>query len=81
MQNHYNLAYREEEREMFPTLARFGVGAIPWSPLARGLLTRPAAAQTETARAQGDWCVSLLLPLSLSPSFFPLSPSGNEARV
>ncbi|KAM5541918.1 hypothetical protein V8D89_004228 [Ganoderma adspersum] len=53
MQNHYNLAYREEEREMFPTLARFGVGAIPWSPLARGLLTRPAAAQT--VRAQGDW--------------------------
>lgn len=41
MQNHYNLAYREEEREMFPTLKLFGVGSTPWSPLARGFLTRP----------------------------------------
>jgi aryl-alcohol dehydrogenase-like predicted oxidoreductase len=41
MQNHYNLLYREEEREMMPTLAHFGVGSIPWSPLARGLVTRP----------------------------------------
>lgn len=41
MQNHYNLLYREEEREMMPTLKHFGVGAIPWSPLARGLTTRP----------------------------------------
>ncbi|KAG1872380.1 aryl-alcohol dehydrogenase [Suillus subalutaceus] len=39
MQNHHNLIYREEEREMFPTLKMFGVGCIPWSPLARGLLT------------------------------------------
>ena len=67
MQNHYNLAYREEEREMFPTLARFGVGAIPWSPLARGLLTRPAAAQSETVRARGDWCVSFFAVTRLSP--------------
>uniref|UniRef100_A0A5K1K6Q8 Cell surface hydrophobicity-associated protein n=1 Tax=Ganoderma boninense TaxID=34458 RepID=A0A5K1K6Q8_9APHY len=55
MQNHYNLAYREEERDMFPTLAQLGVGAIPWSPLARGLLTRPAAAAAQTTRGQGDW--------------------------
>ncbi|TFY73285.1 hypothetical protein EWM64_g10727 [Hericium alpestre] len=41
MQNHYNLLYREEEREMMPTLEHFGVGSIPWSPLARGQLTRP----------------------------------------
>lgn len=41
MQNHHSLVYREEEREMFPTLKHFGVGAVPWSPLARGLLTRP----------------------------------------
>ncbi|KAI9440513.1 aryl-alcohol dehydrogenase [Lactarius indigo] len=41
MQNHHSLVYREEEREMFPTLNHFGVGIIPWSPLARGLLTRP----------------------------------------
>jgi len=47
MQNHYNLAYREEEREMMPTLKMFGVGAIPWSPLARGLLTRPIGEQTK----------------------------------
>ena len=46
MQNHYNLIYREEEREMFPTLKQFDVGAIPWSPLARGLTTRPVGEQT-----------------------------------
>ena len=39
MQNHYNLAYREEEREMNPLCAAEGIGLIPWSPLARGLLT------------------------------------------
>lgn len=47
MQNHYSLIYREEEREMFPTLKLFGVGSIPWSPLARGLLTRPLTEQTK----------------------------------
>ncbi|TRM56994.1 NADP-dependent oxidoreductase domain-containing protein [Schizophyllum amplum] len=47
MQNHYSLAYREEEREMFPTLQSFGVGSIPWSPLARGRLTRPLNQQTK----------------------------------
>ena len=40
MQNHYNLLYREEEREMLPLCADQGVGVIPWSPLARGRLTR-----------------------------------------
>ena len=39
MQNHYNLVYREEEREMMPLCVDQGIGAIPWSPLARGLLT------------------------------------------
>ncbi|KAF6757308.1 NADP-dependent oxidoreductase domain-containing protein [Ephemerocybe angulata] len=52
MQNHYNLIYREEEREMFPTLKQFGVGSIPWSPLARGLLTRPF--KSETTRGNTD---------------------------
>ncbi|EMD34216.1 hypothetical protein CERSUDRAFT_117115 [Gelatoporia subvermispora B] len=47
MQNHHSLVYREEEREMFPTLKMFGVGAIPWSPLARGLLTRPLGQSTK----------------------------------
>jgi len=41
MQNHYNLIYREEEREMLPLCADQGVGVLPWSPLARGRLTRP----------------------------------------
>ena len=41
MQNHYNLIYREEEREMLPLCQDQGVGVIPWSPLARGRLTRP----------------------------------------
>ncbi|KAJ7814785.1 aryl-alcohol dehydrogenase [Mycena olivaceomarginata] len=50
MQNHHSLVYREEEREMFPTCKHFGVGIIPWSPLARGMLTRPITAQKDTSR-------------------------------
>ena len=41
MQNHYNLVYREEEREMLPLCREEGIGVIPWSPLARGYLARP----------------------------------------
>ena len=52
MQNHYNLIYREEEREMLPLCEDQGVGVIPWSPLARGRLTRPW--DTSTARAETD---------------------------
>ncbi|MEU1303779.1 aldo/keto reductase [Streptomyces shenzhenensis] len=47
MQNHYNLIYREEEREMLPLCADQGVGVLPWSPLARGRLTRDWGAVTE----------------------------------
>ncbi len=64
MQNHYNLAYREEEREMIPLCVSEGIGVIPWSPLARGFLTgnrkqgdnpkRPGAANAETSRAGTD---------------------------
>ncbi len=59
MQNHYNLLYREEEREMLPLCRAEGIGVIPWSPLARGLLTRPAvrhaaAADGPTERARTD---------------------------
>ncbi|KAF7333411.1 Aldo-ket-red domain-containing protein [Mycena venus] len=54
MQNHYSLLYREEEREMMPTLQHFGVGSIPWSPLARGALSRPLAQQQTTARGGSD---------------------------
>jgi len=49
MQNHYNLLYREEEREMLPLCADQGVGVIPWSPLARGRLTRDWDESTERA--------------------------------
>ncbi|MEI6496319.1 MAG: aldo/keto reductase [Actinomycetota bacterium] len=47
MQNHLNLLYREEEREMLPLCADQGVGVIPWSPLARGRLTRPLEVVTD----------------------------------
>jgi 1-deoxyxylulose-5-phosphate synthase len=51
MQNHYNLIYREEEREMVPLCVAEGVGLIPWSPLARGMLTRPRPADPKTVAA------------------------------
>jgi len=54
MQNHYNLLYREEEREMSPLCVDMGVGMLPWSPLARGLLTRPRADATSTVRGGSD---------------------------
>lgn len=54
MQNHYNLLYREEEREMIPLCRELGVGILPWSPLARGYLTRPPAEKEATARGGVD---------------------------
>jgi aryl-alcohol dehydrogenase-like predicted oxidoreductase len=56
MQNHYNLVYREEEREMIPLCLDQGVGVLPWSPLARGLLagTRGKGGQRHTIRAATD---------------------------
>jgi aryl-alcohol dehydrogenase (NADP+) len=56
MQNHYNLVYREEEREMLPLCAAEGIGVIPWSPLARGFLAgnRRVADKGETERARTD---------------------------
>jgi aryl-alcohol dehydrogenase-like predicted oxidoreductase len=56
MQNHYNLVYREEEREMIPQCLDQGVAVLPWSPLARGLLagTRTRAGERLTTRAQTD---------------------------
>jgi aryl-alcohol dehydrogenase (NADP+) len=56
MQNHYNLVYREEEREMIPLCIDQGVGVIPWSPLARGFLAgnRQAGGTGETLRAKTD---------------------------
>jgi 1-deoxyxylulose-5-phosphate synthase len=56
MQNHYNLVYREEEREMIPLCLDQGVGVIPWSPLARGLLAgnRERGGERRTVRADSD---------------------------
>jgi aryl-alcohol dehydrogenase-like predicted oxidoreductase len=53
MQNHYNLLYREEEREMLPLCRAEGIGIIPWSPLARGRLARPWQAE-KTKRFETD---------------------------
>jgi aryl-alcohol dehydrogenase-like predicted oxidoreductase len=52
MQNYVNLIYREEEREMLPLCRNQGVGVIPWSPLARGRLTR--APDVKTERSESD---------------------------
>jgi aryl-alcohol dehydrogenase-like predicted oxidoreductase len=54
MQNHYNLAYREEEREMIPLCLDLGVGVTPYSPLARGFLTRGSSGGVGTVRAGND---------------------------
>jgi len=56
MQNHYNLIYREEEREMIPLCIDQGVGVIPWSPLARGVLAgnRSRTGERHTTRANSD---------------------------
>jgi aryl-alcohol dehydrogenase (NADP+) len=56
MQNHYNLVYREEEREMIPLCLDQGVGLIPWSPMARGFFAgdRKRGGGGETARAKND---------------------------
>jgi aryl-alcohol dehydrogenase-like predicted oxidoreductase len=62
MQNHYNLVYREEEREMLPLCRDLGVGVIPWSPLARGLLAgnRRRGGEKLTTRARTDQFGDLL---------------------
>lgn len=56
MQNHYNLVYREEEREMLPLCRAEGIGVIPWSPLARGFLAgnRQKETKGDTRRAKTD---------------------------
>jgi aryl-alcohol dehydrogenase-like predicted oxidoreductase len=55
MQDHYNLVYREEEREMIPLCLEEGLGLIPWSPLARGRLARTTPSPSQgTTRADND---------------------------
>jgi aryl-alcohol dehydrogenase-like predicted oxidoreductase len=60
MQNHYNLLYREEEREMLGLCAAEGIGVLPWSPLARGRLTRPWETKPSTDRAATDEMIGKL---------------------
>ncbi|KAJ6591340.1 Aldo/keto reductase [Mycena sp. CBHHK59/15] len=67
-----SLLYREEEREMMPTLKHFGMGSIPWSPLARGALTRPYTDSDKTLRQSSD---------EVPPDAYFLLGSGNKAVV
>lgn len=62
MQNHYNLIYREEEREMIPVCKESGVALLPWSPLARGFLagSRDQQRQGDTVRSKSDDIASML---------------------
>ncbi len=62
MQDHYNLLYREEEREMIGLCAAEGIGVIPWSPLARGRLARPWDQRDGTERAETDEFGKTLYP-------------------
>jgi aryl-alcohol dehydrogenase-like predicted oxidoreductase len=64
MQNFYNLIYREEEREMIPFCKETGVGLIPWSPIARGMLARPYGSE-KTARLESDRILSTIFAPSL----------------
>ncbi len=64
MQNHYNLLYREEEREMIGLCLEEGIGIIPWSPLARGKLTRPWEDTPSTKRAETDEASKRFYPVN-----------------
>jgi aryl-alcohol dehydrogenase-like predicted oxidoreductase len=64
MQNHYNLLYREEEREMMRVCQNQGIGVIPWSPMARGRLSRPWDRRGETKRANTDEFGKMLYKLT-----------------
>lgn len=63
MQDYYSLLHREEEREMHPYCHDAGIGIIPWSPLARGLLTRPykVSAENPTTRQKEDAYSSMMI--------------------
>lgn len=60
MQNYHNLLDREEEREMHPYCSYAGVGLIPWSPLAQGILARPWKSSTDSVRAANNAYASLI---------------------
>ena len=74
MQDHYNLLAREEEREMIPLCLDEGVGAIIWSPLARGRLARPWEAAKATARAETDGAYADML-------YSPLTADSDHAII
>jgi aryl-alcohol dehydrogenase-like predicted oxidoreductase len=80
MQNHYNLIYREEEREMIPQCIDQGVGVIPWSPLARGLLAgnRTQGGERLTTRANTDAFTDSLYKPDLD---FPVIERANEVAA
>ncbi|KAL8952965.1 MAG: hypothetical protein Q9222_001141 [Ikaeria aurantiellina] len=66
MQNHYNLLYREEEREMIKFCKETGVGLIPWSPLCRGHLARPPSSEASSARSSGEQNIKAFLATGYS---------------
>lgn len=79
MQNHVNLLYREEEREMLPLCADQGVGVIPWSPLARGRLAR--AADAVTARQKTDAVQAMLYQASEAADRAVIDAVGRIAKA
>jgi len=80
MQNHYNLIYREEEREMMNLCQAEGIGVLPWSPLARGKLTRPWADDAGSARASTDEFGKKLYIQSVGADQKVVSSVGEIAR-
>lgn len=80
MQPHYNLIYREEEREMFPLCQAEGVAVMPWSPLARGRLARPLNSQ-KTARSQTDQFGKKLYDKSKESDQLVIEQVNNLAQI
>jgi len=81
MQNHYNLVYREEEREMIPLCRAEGIGLIPWSPMARGFLAGnrvPEGKQGETVRAKSD---DFAQSLYFQPDDFAVAERAREVAA
>jgi len=80
MQNHYNLVYREEEREMLPLCQREGVGVMPWSPLARGYLARPPTRRSRRRSAATARSTSHNTPTRRAAAPRSTSASRNSPR-
>ncbi len=84
MQPHYNLLYREEEREMLPLVAAEGLGLIPWSPMARGRLARPWKSEETAGRSPTPTAASFTRRARRrtrrSSSAWPRSPRAGACR-